>query len=85
MSYARARLPQQLAVGAAPRRRSSRRSIYSTPSPDAGLRTAVRHVYAPGLLLHDPARLLRLLTNPERPVQLIIAGKAHPQDHVVKR
>ena len=32
----------------------------------------------PNLLLHDPERLLRLLTNPERPVQLIIAGKAHP-------
>ena len=32
------------------------------------------------LLLHDPARLLRLLTNSERPVQLIIAGKAHPKD-----
>ena len=34
----------------------------------------------PDLLLHDPQRLLRLLTNPERPVQLIIAGKAHPED-----
>ena len=34
----------------------------------------------PNLLLHDPERLLRLLTNPERPVQLIIAGKAHPAD-----
>ena len=34
----------------------------------------------PNLLLHDPRRLLRLLANPERPVQLIIAGKAHPQD-----
>jgi starch phosphorylase len=31
-------------------------------------------------LLHDPARLLRLLTNPARPVQLILAGKAHPAD-----
>jgi starch phosphorylase len=30
--------------------------------------------------LHDPERLLRLLNNPERPVQLIIAGKAHPED-----
>ncbi|MGZ8447640.1 MAG: alpha-glucan family phosphorylase, partial [Candidatus Deferrimicrobiaceae bacterium] len=29
---------------------------------------------------HNPARLLRLLANPERPVQLIIAGKAHPED-----
>jgi len=34
----------------------------------------------PNLLLHDPTRLLRLLTNSERPVQLIIAGKAHPAD-----
>jgi starch phosphorylase len=31
-------------------------------------------------LLHDPERLLRLLTNPQRPVQLIMAGKAHPAD-----
>ncbi|MBW6536933.1 MAG: alpha-glucan family phosphorylase [Mariniphaga sp.] len=34
----------------------------------------------PNLLLHDPERLLRLLTNPKFPVQLIIAGKAHPAD-----
>ena len=34
----------------------------------------------PNLLLHDPERLLRLLTNPRRPVQLILAGKAHPAD-----
>jgi starch phosphorylase len=34
----------------------------------------------PNLLLHDRQRLLRLLTNPDRPVQLIIAGKAHPDD-----
>jgi starch phosphorylase len=34
----------------------------------------------PNLLLRDPERLLRLLTNKERPVQLIIAGKAHPAD-----
>ena len=34
----------------------------------------------PNMLLQDPARLLRILTNPERPVQLILAGKAHPAD-----
>ena len=34
----------------------------------------------PNLLLHDPERLLRLLSNPQRPAQLILAGKAHPQD-----
>jgi starch phosphorylase len=34
----------------------------------------------PNLLLHDRDRLVRLLTNPQRPVQLFIAGKAHPED-----
>ena len=34
----------------------------------------------PNLLLHDPDRLIRMLNNPERPVQLLVAGKAHPQD-----
>lgn len=34
----------------------------------------------PNMLLHDPERLMRLLTNPQYPVQLIIAGKAHPAD-----
>ena len=34
----------------------------------------------PNLLLHNTERLLRLLSNPLCPVQLILAGKAHPQD-----
>jgi len=34
----------------------------------------------PNLLLHDPQRLFRILTNPRFPVQLILAGKAHPAD-----
>jgi starch phosphorylase len=34
----------------------------------------------PTLLLHDPDRLVRILTNNSRPVQLILAGKAHPED-----
>ena len=34
----------------------------------------------PNLLLHDPERLLAILQNKEKPVQLVIAGKAHPQD-----
>jgi starch phosphorylase len=34
----------------------------------------------PNLLLHDPQRLVRILTDRDRPVQLVLAGKAHPQD-----
>jgi glycogen phosphorylase len=34
----------------------------------------------PNLLLHDPARLARILCDAQRPVQLVVAGKAHPAD-----
>ena len=34
----------------------------------------------PNLLLRDPDRLARILTNPQHPVQLVVAGKAHPAD-----
>lgn len=33
------------------------------------------------LIFRDPERLKRILTNKDRPVQIIIAGKAHPKDH----
>ncbi len=39
----------------------------------------------PNLLLYDQDRLTRILNNPARPVQLIIAGKAHPEDFEGKR
>jgi starch phosphorylase len=37
------------------------------------------------LMLHDKERLTRLLNDPDRPVQLVIAGKAHPADDGGKR
>lgn len=41
------------------------------------------------LLFADPARLAKLLNDPERPVVIIFAGKAHPHDepgqHLIKR
>ncbi len=33
-----------------------------------------------GLLFSDPGRIRWLLTNPERPMQIVFAGKAHPAD-----
>ena len=36
------------------------------------------------LIFQDPARLSRLLSDPNRPVQLVFAGKAHPRDHAGK-
>ncbi|HLH59429.1 MAG TPA: alpha-glucan family phosphorylase [Streptosporangiaceae bacterium] len=37
------------------------------------------------LMLHDQDRLTELLLDPERPVQIVIAGKAHPADEGGKR
>jgi starch phosphorylase len=37
------------------------------------------------LMLNDPKRLTGLLLDPERPIQIVIAGKAHPADEGGKR
>jgi starch phosphorylase len=37
------------------------------------------------LMLNDPQRLATLLLDPERPIQIVIAGKAHPADEGGKR
>jgi starch phosphorylase len=37
------------------------------------------------LMLNDPERLAGLLLDPDRPIQIIIAGKAHPADEGGKR
>ena len=39
----------------------------------------------PNLLLSDQSRLARLLNDPARPVQLVLAGKAHPADEMGKQ
>ncbi|MGB8602914.1 MAG: alpha-glucan family phosphorylase [Rhizomicrobium sp.] len=38
----------------------------------------------PNLLLSDPGRLEKLLLDETRPVQIVVAGKAHPDDYVGK-
>jgi glycogen phosphorylase len=52
-------------------------------SPDAltlGFARRFATYKRPNLLLRDQDRLIRLLTDESRPVQLVIAGKAHPAD-----
>jgi starch phosphorylase len=56
--------------------------------PDAltlGLARRFAGYKRPNLLLSDPERLGRLLGSAERPVQIIVAGKAHPGDEEGKR
>ncbi len=79
--YARERLARQLAAAGAPRQNIH--ECEQLLDPDCltmGFARRFTGYKRPNLLLHDPERLVRLLTNPERPVQLIIAGKAHPLD-----
>ena len=81
VAYVRARLSRQLtASGASAEDVEAAKYLFDPRALTLGFARRFATYKRPNLLLHDPARLLRLLTNPERPVQLVIAGKAHPQD-----
>ncbi len=79
--YARARLKLQLAASGASMTEINRaHHIFDSNTLTMGFARRFASYKRPNLLLHDPERLKRLLNNPLRPVQLIIAGKAHPRD-----
>jgi starch phosphorylase len=79
--YARLRLSRQLmAAGAAPVHVEAAKHVLDPNALTLGFARRFAGYKRPNLLLHDPERLRRLLTDPQRPVQLIIAGKAHPRD-----
>lgn len=81
VEYARDRLSTQLAAsGASSEAVEGARHLFDPGTLTLGFARRFAAYKRPNLLLHDPQRLLRLLTNPERPVQLIMAGKAHPAD-----
>jgi starch phosphorylase len=84
--YARERLARQLGQrGAAPEALAVAASILDPDVLTLGFARRFAPYKRPTLLLHDPERLARLLTAPDRPAQLVIAGKAHPQDEAGKR
>ena len=81
VEYVRERLWRQLAAsGAPPEVVDEATRLLDPDALTLGFARRFASYKRPNLLLHDPQRLLRLLTNPERPVQLILAGKAHPAD-----
>ncbi|HEX2770443.1 MAG TPA: alpha-glucan family phosphorylase [Geobacteraceae bacterium] len=81
VEYARERLSRQLtSSGALPVEVDLAKQLFNPNALTLGFARRFATYKRPNLLLHNPARLLRLLANPERPVQLIIAGKAHPED-----
>jgi starch phosphorylase len=81
VDYSRSRLSQELtASGAAPESIKVAQHILDPKILTLGFARRFATYKRPNLLLYDRERFLRLLTDPERPIQLIIAGKAHPAD-----
>ena len=81
VDYARTRLAAQLAAsGASAVEVEAARRVFSGDALTLGFGRRFATYKRPNLLLHDPERLLRLLSSAQRPVQLIVAGKAHPAD-----
>ncbi|HUB66329.1 MAG TPA: alpha-glucan family phosphorylase [Candidatus Methylacidiphilales bacterium] len=79
--YVRERLPRQLAAsGLSHEIVESARHRFDPDVLTLGFARRFASYKRPNLLLHDPERLLRLLSNPQRPVQLLLSGKAHPSD-----
>ena len=62
------------------RRRSRRPGVLDGEVLTVGFARRFATYKRPDFLLRDPDRFIRLLNNPERPMQLVLAGKAHPQD-----
>ena len=81
VDYARERLARHYAAaGAPPETVEQAKHLFDPKILTLGFARRFATYKRPNLLLHDPERLLRLLSNPQRPVQLMIAGKAHPAD-----
>jgi starch phosphorylase len=78
---ARQRLADQLGRrGAAPEKVEEAKHILDPDVLTLGFARRFAEYKRPNLLLRDWDRLIRLLTNPHRPAQLLVAGKAHPAD-----
>jgi starch phosphorylase len=79
--YVRVRLGRQLARAGASVQLIKQSNQLLTPDVlTMGFARRFTEYKRPNLLLHDPDRLSRILNHPHRPVQLVIAGKAHPRD-----
>ncbi|HTU02341.1 MAG TPA: alpha-glucan family phosphorylase, partial [Candidatus Sulfotelmatobacter sp.] len=81
VAFARRRLRMQLEQrGAPPAERELADEVLDPKALTIGFARRFATYKRATLLFRDPERLARILSNPERPVQLILAGKAHPAD-----
>jgi starch phosphorylase len=62
------------------RKRSRRPDVLDENVLTVGFARRFATYKRPDFLLRDPDRFIRLLNDAQRPMQLVLAGKAHPQD-----
>jgi starch phosphorylase len=84
VTYVRQRLARQLARRGQEHAEESVAAVLDPNALTLGFARRFAEYKRPHLLLNDVGRLRRLLTNKYRPVQLLIAGKAHPDDAIGK-
>ena len=85
MAFTRQRLRKQLAKrGLSDRDLAFSDEVLNSEALTIGFARRFAPYKRAGLILMDAARLERILTNEDYPVQIIFAGKAHPQDQMGK-
>lgn len=81
VAFARRRLQMQLEQrGAPPAEREQAEEVLDPKALTIGFARRFATYKRATLLFRDPERLARILGDPQRPVQIIYAGKAHPAD-----
>eukprot|EP01034_Spumella_vulgaris_P014313 gene14313-18272_t len=81
VSYTRKRLEGQMSVSGEPAETIAiAKCAFDPQTLTLGFARRFVAYKRPNLLLHDEERFIRILTNAEHPVQLVIAGKAPPYD-----
>jgi len=86
VAYARRELSRQYSNLGKPQHMISRvKSILNTDALTIGFARRFAAYKRAYLLFSDPERLAKILTNAKYPVQIIIAGKAHPHDEEGKQ
>ena len=85
VAFCRRRLVEQLKKqGASTAEIQSAREVLTPEALTIGSARRFATYKRATLLFRDPDRLDRIVNHPEHPVQIIIAGKAHPQDDEAK-
>ena len=85
VAFARRRAAAQLcSQGASPDRVREARELLDPDALTVGFARRFAPYKRATMILSDPDRLMQLLTDKERPLQLLFAGKAHPKDHFGK-